>query len=248
MRSLERQENIVEDIRERKEEYVNNIAEESNMESEEEREIIRQALDKKIITEEFSGVQTEEDRIEPSLLEDIKYTVSSKGASRGRAEITSVEVGESDIKITFSIIGRDDRFTKTYDIPQSDTVSRELGDLMIMANTDNLNELKDCTVPVIPSNSYGDISYTLYKPPRERGLATRLRYRFGLISRKFELLRHNIGGRNKDVYTPTGRLYAILLPVPPLLLLAGSIGLAGFTLCILSTLFVMHIVLLTECE
>lgn len=105
-------------------------------------------------------------------------------------------------------------------------------------------------MPVIPSNSYGDISYTIHKPPREQGLRTRLGYRWSLISRRFELFRHNIGRRHKDIYTPTGRLYAIFLSVSLVLWLAGSIGeiLAGVTLSLSGLLFMMHMILLNECE
>lgn len=238
MSDSEEKQEVVEEMRQQKEEYVENIAEESNMASEEEREIIRQALDEKIITEEFADVQIEKDRIEPSILEDIKHTLSSKGASRSRAEISSVEVEESDIRITFTVVGTDDKFAKSYDIPQSDTIDEDLEDIFILTDTDanNPNELKECTVPVKPSNNYGDIEYKIDKPPEQVGLKSRFGYRIIRLLKRLELIRYNMGKCDKDIYTPTGRLYAIILLLALLSTQLGVIG--GMLTTILGVLLV----------
>jgi hypothetical protein len=91
-------------IRKNKEEYIDTIAEESGMDSEKERNILRGALDEKIIKEEFIDAEIEKNSLESSFIQDIKSTFSKKGASRSRARISDILLQDNNIKIIFSII------------------------------------------------------------------------------------------------------------------------------------------------
>jgi hypothetical protein len=247
MSDSEEKEKVVEEMRQKKEEYVENIAQESNMTSEEGREIVRQALDEKIITEELRNVKIEKDGIRPSILEDVRHTLSSKGASRSRAKISSFEVEESDIKITFTVIGTGDKFVKSYDIQQLNTIDEGLEDIFILTDTDanNPNELEGCTVPVKPSNYYGDIEYKIDKPPDQVGLSSRFGYRVMRLLKRLELIRYNVGKFNTDIYTPTGRLYAVVLF---LALVSTQLGVLVGTIFIIILIFILLLLILVHTE
>lgn len=240
MNDSNEEQQAVESMRKQKQKYVENIAEESDMASEEEREIIRQALDEKIITEEFRNVQIEKDGIGTSILEDIRHTLGSKGASRSRGKISSVKVEESDIKITFTVVGTDDKFTKSYDIPQSDTIGGDLEDIFVLADTDanNPNELKGCTVPVKPSHYRKGIKYEIDKPSEQLGLTSRFVYRISRLLKRLELIRYNTVGIDDDSYTPTGRLYAVIIS---LILLSTQLETIGVILAMFLTHLLMFL-------
>jgi hypothetical protein len=206
----------IERMRKNKQEYIDSIAEESDMDSEKEREIIREALDEKIIKEELVDAEIEKNSLGPSFIQDIKSTFGSKGASRSRARISDILLQDDNIKIIFSIIGKDDMFNREYSI--SNSFDKELEDIFVITNTkaSEPNELEGCKVPVKPSYSSikDEIKYHIDTPPEELGLGSRARYRLSRILRGLDLLRYHEGRKfYHDLYTPTRRLEFIVLSI-----------------------------------
>lgn len=235
----------IEQMRENKDEYVDEIVEESDIESKEERKLIEQAIDEKIIQKEFAEAEIEDNKIGFSLVEDIKHTINTKGASRSRAKISNIQVQDDDIKIKFSIIGKDETFEKTYEIPDSESLHRDLKDIFILTNTEpnKPRKLKNCTVPVKPLSNRKNIEYIIHPPPRKKGLESTIKYKLNRITKRLELVRHRRGlNHYEDVYTPTGRVYTILLSLSLILLLFGSIGskISPFVLLFTATLLMLH--------
>lgn len=237
------EEKEIEEMRKNKKSYVDSIAEESDMESEKGREIIREALDEKIITEEFADAKIEDNSIGPSLIEDAKHTIGSKGASRSRAKISDIQVQNDNIEIGFSIIGKSETFGRQYNIQDSNGLNEELKNIFILTDIkpSRPNELKGCIVPVKPSSGHGGIEYTIDTPPKTLGLGNRIQYRLNRIIRRMELVRHRKDRYSKDRYTPTGRLYFILLSIASM---SSLFGITGMTVSIILVTFTVSLFLL----
>lgn len=177
--TVEKPKEETEYFKKNKEELVETIASESDLDVEKNREMIERTIENMYLEEKFRNKESSTE-LEPSLIEDIKSTLINSTPSRGVAKVTNVvEVRDGILELTFSIRGVDDQFTERFyhDDNSRNAISsvrprEDLERLYKLAKTDitNPTDIIGKSVPVKPEKSGYSINY----PPSEPGLGRRI--------------------------------------------------------------------------
>lgn len=212
----------VEELQEKRNEVINSISEETNLNHPEDKQMIKNSLDYMILEEKMKTGENDV-KVGNSIVEDIKSTLFDQLPSRGMAEVTGVRVPEENIiEIQFTIVGTDEVFSQCYLL--EDTDEERLKSMFKVYDAKPNEELKKLykfadstyadpksimgkTVPVKKSNS----KYDIYYPPEEKGLGKRMIYELRVIVRKHNLVGYNPDAPGNDNIKPNKSAYALAL-------------------------------------
>lgn len=201
-------------IEENKDELIENIVNETGLDSDGDREIVEDTINEICLKEKLKHEEMSTD-LRPSIYEDFQSTFLHGISSKGQAEIVDItDNSDGTLTLEMSIIGCDDTIKRRYYYTDEKNTCKdyprprsELEKIYEMANSrlNNPTDIIGKEIPMKPASSRR-IDYKVHYPPSDPGIGRRILYYTSRWVRKYNIIGYD-NDSNVFKYKPNNKLY-----------------------------------------